>query len=330
METRTLILNGAEVAGLLSLEDAIDAVSRAYMAYNAGKAVMPPIVSMDIPPHNGEMDFKAGYSSEEEIISMKIAGGYWDNPKNFGLSSCVALICLFDGRNGLPLCVMDGTLITGFRTGAAGAVAARALARPDSRTAAILGTGGQARMQIRALATQFPLREVRVWGIEGCELYAAEMRTLLPGIRFTVCGDAQEAVSGSDIVVTATPSHEALVQADWISPGTHINAVGCDTPGKQELDPAIFLRAKVVNDCIKECVTRGETQHPIALGLLRPEDIHAEIGEILLGRKPGRASAEEITLYDTTGLSILDIHTAALVYRKACAQGVGVRIPIMG
>lgn len=330
MQKKTLILNGREVASLLSLTSTIEAVADAYRSYNSGKAVMPPIVSMDIAQHNGEMDFKAGYSSEENIISMKIAGGYWDNPQNFGLPSCVALICLFDGSNGVPICVMDGSLITGFRTGAAGAVAASVLARKDSSTAAIIGTGGQARMQIRALCQTLPIREVHIWGIDGCEAYQEDMSALLPDVRFCIYETAEEAVRDCDVVVTATASHAPLVQADWIRPGTHITAVGCDTPGKQEWDPVIFKRAsKIVNDSITECVRRGETQHPIGLGYIKAEDIYAEIGEILLGQKAGRTSDDEITIYDTTGLSILDIHTAAMVYHAALDKNVGTFIDII-
>lgn len=324
MQHETLILNSNIVSSLLSMDATIEAVAGAYKSFNAGKAVMPPITSIDLPEHNGEIDFKAGYSMEENVISMKIASGYWDNPKNYGLSSCVALICLFDARNGVPLCVMDGSLITGVRTGAAGAVAARALARSNSHTVAVIGSGGQARMQVLALSRVFELSDVRVFCRGDGADYCREMSEKFPRVTFRVCATAEAAVRGADIVVTTTPSREALVMAPWIEPGMHIIAVGSDTPGKQELDPAIFTKAsKIVNDSKTECIRRGETQHPIRLGLITPDDIHAEIGEILLGKKDGRTSPDEITLFDTTGLSVLDIHTAVMVYRAALKQGLG-------
>lgn len=330
MQYKTLILNSKDVSSLLGMDATIEAVASAYKSFNAGNAVMPPITSIDLPEHNGEMDFKAGYSREENVISMKIASGYWDNPQNYGLSSCVALICLFDARNGVPLCVMDGSLITGVRTGAAGAVAARALARKNSEVVAVIGAGGQARMQVLALSRIFPLKQVRVWCRGDGSEYCRRMGEELPGVEFLAFETAQDAVCGADIVVTTTPSREALVMDEWIQPGMHITAVGSDSPGKQELDPAIFRRAsKIVNDSITECVRRGDTQHPIALGYIRSEDIHAEIGEILLGRKPGRESDDEITIYDTTGLSVLDIHTAAMVYHAAVEQGLGTYIDIL-
>ncbi len=330
MQKKTLILNNREVASLLSLDDTIAAVESAYKSFSSGNTNIPPITSIDIPEHNGEMDFKSGYSREEDLISMKIASGFWDNPKKFDLPSCVALVCLLDADNGVPLCIMDGALITGIRTGAAGAAAARVMARKDSRKAAIIGTGGQARMQIRALARVLPIESVNIWGIEGCNAYRQDMSALLPNITFTVFNSIQDAVHGCDIVITATPSREPLIMADWVEPGMHLTAVGCDAPGKQEWDPAVFLRVgKVVNDSIEECVRRGETQHPIRLGYLKKEDIYAEIGEILLGRKPGRTSDDEITLYDTTGLSILDLNTAAMVYRAAIEKKIGTFIDII-
>ncbi len=330
MQYKTLILNAAQVASLLSLDAVIDAVEHAYKSFNSGKTIMPPITSIGIPEHNGEMDFKSGYSRDNDLISMKIAGGFYDNPQNYGLSSCVALICLLDAANGVPVCVMDGSLITGIRTGAAGAVAARALARKNSTRAAILGTGGQARMQIQALCRVLPISQVHIWGIEGCEAYQAEMSRLLPHVTFTVFQNPQEAVRGCDIVITATVSHAPLVDAAWVEPGMHITAVGCDTPGKQEWDPKVFQRVnKLVNDSIEECVRRGETQHPIQLGYMTKGDIYGEIGEILLGRKPGRTSDQEITMFDTTGLSILDLNTAAMVYRAALEKKMGSFVQII-
>lgn len=326
---KTLIISRSEVAQLLDHKIAAKAVREAYITFNAGRAELLPIQSLDIREHNGETDFKSGYDKDNAVICTKIASGFWDNPKNFGLPTGLALVSLIDARNGVPISVMDGTLITGYRTAAAGALAASILARPDSANVAVIGTGTQAQMQTLALAGFFNLSRVRVWGIEGIDRYIAAISEKLPGVEVVSAATAQEAVHDADIVITATPSTKALVMAEWVKPGTHINAIGSDTPGKQELDPMLFKSALVVNDSIAECVRRGETQHSIAQGIIRREDIYAEIGEILSGQKSGRTSPGQLTIFDTTGLSILDISTALAIYRAAKEQGIGYELELI-
>lgn len=324
----TLILNMKEVEELLSVEDTVEAVKNGYMAYNKGLVDMPPVVSLMVDKYNGEMDFKMGYSAQEDIIGIKMAGGYWDNPKNFDLPSGLAMICLFDARNGVPLCVIDGTLITGIRTAAAGTNGALCLARKNSENVAVMGTGMQAQLQVKVLAQYFPIKTVRVWGIEDVEEYVEKMSKELPDITF-LATSAKEAVEAADIVITATASHAPLVMDEWVRPGTHINAIGCDMEGKQELDAKIFKRAKIVNDSRFECKKRGDTQHPFKEGYITDDDIHAEIGEILLGEKEGRTSDDEITIFDATGLSVQDINTSLVVYRRALERGRGRKIEIL-
>ena len=324
----TVLLNAKEVEGLISIEDIVDAVREGFRAYSQGKVAQPPIVSIETD-NGGEVDFKTGYSRQEEIIGFKMAGGFWDNPKKYDLASTIAMICLFDGKNGVPICVMDGTLITAYRTAAAGALGAICLARKNSRRAAVIGTGAQARMQIRALEKFFPLEEVSVYGRSRCEAYVEEMSALLPRIEFTAKQTVKEAVEDADIIVTATAGRQALVMDEWIKPGTHINAIGCDMEGKQELDPEIFRRAKVVNDSREECVKRGETQHAFRKGYLEENEVYGEIGEIHLGEKKGRISDEEITIFDATGMSVQEINSALFLYRKALRQNVGRRIDVI-
>lgn len=324
----TLLLNLNEVQSLLTIEDTVEAVKSGYMAYNKGLVQMPPVVSIMAEKHNGEMDFKMGYSEEEEIIGIKMAGGYWNNPLKYNLPSGLAVICLFNAVNGTPLCILDGTLITGYRTAAAGTVAALCLARKDSENVAVIGTGVQARLQVIFLSKYFDIKTVRVYGRSGQEKYIEEMHGELPNIQF-IATSAQEAVENADIVVTTTASHHALVQDEWVRPGTHINAIGADMEGKRELDPVIFKRAKIVNDNRTECKKRGDTQHPFKAGYITDDDIHAEIGQILLGEKPGRENPEEITIFDATGMSVQDINTSLLVYRKAMSDKVGRDIEII-
>ncbi|MGN0141879.1 MAG: ornithine cyclodeaminase family protein [Roseburia sp.] len=323
----TLLLNGREVNELLSIEDIVEAVKEGYKAFNQGKVVLPPIVSIETS-NGGEVDFKSGYSQQEEIIGIKMAGGFWDNPKKYNLPSAIAMICLYDGENGIPVCIMDGTQITAYRTAAAGTIGALCLARKDSKKVAIIGTGAQARMQLRSLVRFFDIEEVNVYGIEGVETYIEDMSAMMPEIKFEGFENAKDAVADADIIVTVTASRQPLVMKEWVKPGTHINAIGCDMEGKQELDAELFRGAKVVNDCKVECMKRGDTQHPTKAGIVTADDI-AEIGEILLGEKEGRTCEDEITIFDATGISVQDINSALYIYRKAIARNMGQKIEVI-
>jgi len=328
--TEILLLSRSTVEGLISLPEVIAAVEEAYTAYIQGHTTIPPVVNLQVHHHAGEVDIKSAYVQPSELIGIKVASGFWENQARFDLPSGFATILLLDGVTGVPLCIMDGSYITASRTGAAGAVAAKHLARPDAEVAAIIGAGTQGRIQLRALLEVRKIRQVRVFDVVGewARTYAEEMAQELPQLTFSVSPRVQDAVQGADIIVTATPSTSPLVRDEWISPGMHINAIGADAPGKQELDPNIFARAKVVVDKLSQCRLIGETQHPLALGIITEEDLYAEIGEITAGLKPGRESVEEITLFDATGVAIQDVAAASRVYRMAKERGLGTRFPL--
>jgi len=325
----TIILNNVEVDNLLSLKETIEAVKNAYMAYNSNQVVQPSIVSLDVHKYNGEIDIKSGYIKTDDVIGIKVAGGYWDNPKNFGIPSGVALICLLDAKNGVPICIMDGTLITSYRTAASGAIAAKLLARQCSKTVAIIGSGVQAKLQVQALSVFFNIETVHVWSRKGAKEYIEYMSKKMPRVCFVEKDTVQDAVKNADIVITATASKHPLIMKEWIKKGTHINAIGCDAIGKQELDSNLFLGAKIVNDCIEECIKRGDTQHPIKQKIITKNDIYAEIGEILLGVKEGRINEDEITIFDSTGISALDITTSLYVYNQAKEKNIGQNIKLL-
>jgi len=320
----TLLLNQQEVSELLNMPDAIKAVEEAYKAYNLNKVQQPPIVSIDVAEHKGEIDIKACYSGISGMTSVKTAVGYWNNPEAYGLPTLLATICLFDGKTGYPVCIMDGRLITEYRTGAAGAVSAKVLARKDSKTVGVIGAGSQARMQLRALAEVLTIETVKVWSRSKEKLagYKSDIEALL-GINVVICDVPEESVAEADIVVTATPGKKAIILKDWIEKGTHIIAVGADMEGKQEIDPEIFSGAKIVVDSIDQCTLKGETQNPIKAGIISAKDIHAEIGEVLLGKKPGRVNDDEITIFDTTGMGVQDNTTAKIIYDWAVEKGLG-------
>ncbi|GAG94519.1 unnamed protein product, partial [marine sediment metagenome] len=241
--SEVLILTRTEVESCLSMKRTIEAVKEAYMAFANNRVQMPPVMHLDVEKYNGEVDIKSGFVEDFDLIGTKIASGYYDNHK-LGLPPGMAVIVLMDLKTSMPLAIMDGSYITAYRTGAAGAVAASVLARKDSKKVGVIGAGTQGRMQVLALREIFDLDEIRVWDIEEKigKRYATEMSDLLE-IDVSYSENREEVVRGSDIVVTVTPSRKALVMESWIEEGMHINAIGADGPGKQELDPAIVKRA---------------------------------------------------------------------------------------
>ena len=317
-----LFLNRQDIEKLLTVETAFEANEEAYKAHSGGNCLQPPIVSMEFAAANGEMDIKSGYSGLNKTVGVKVLSGFWDNPEKHDLPISMGLMTLYDGETGRPLCVMDAGMITYYRTAAAGAFAATLLARRNSRSLAVIGTGGLGRMHLIATEKYFDLQNVYVYSIDAAQqqAFVQEFSQKYPAIRFHSCHTAQEAVENADIISTATPAQKAVVLSAWVKPGTHINAFGCDMTGKQEIDPALFARAKLVVDNAPECVKRGEAQHVDA------SLIHAEIGQIALGLKPGRESDDEITVFDSTGMSLQDISTAFRIYKKALALHVGTKV----
>ncbi|NIA57682.1 ornithine cyclodeaminase family protein [Massilia sp. TW-1] len=326
---QTLLLKKEEVSKLICMEDVIAAVEEAYRAFNSGQVVQPDYMSIHLPAPRGEIDFKLGYYQVNEMISMKVSsGGFVNNPAEHDVPSGMGTILLFDARSGALSCVMDGSLITGLRTGACGAVSVKALARKDAKRVASIGTGNQARMQIRAIRDVMQIEEIHAWDSSPASLpqYKADIESAY-GIPVVMAESARAAVEQADILITTTRGTGSLVQAAWVKPGTHIVAIGTDQRGKQEFEPEIFRNAKVVNDSIAQCTDKGETWHPLDKNIIARQDIHAEIGEILLGKKPGRESDEEITIFDSTGMAIQDNTTAARIYRNALEQRVGTFFP---
>lgn len=321
---KTLLLKKSEVNSLLNMKDVIASVEEGYKAFCSGQVIQPDIVSIEIPENNGEMDIKAGYSKSSQMISVKCASGFYENQRTTELPNSQSTVLLFDGGTGFPLCIMDGSLITGYRTGAAGAVSAKLLARKDSRTVAVIGTGEQARMQVRALKEVLDFDCIRIWGrsADQASLYKREIEEELK-CSVEVSETPETAVNFADIVITTTPGKSPLIKKEWIRAGTHITAVGADLEGKQELDVEVFRSAKIVVDNLRQCMTRGETQNPLRQGVISTEDIHCEIGQILLGEKPGRESDAELTIFDTTGMAVQDNATAAKIYARALELNLG-------
>ena len=242
----------------------------------------------------------------------------------------LATIMLLDGKTGYPLCIMDGSLITGYRTGAAGGLSARLLARKDSKKVAIIGAGNQARLQLKAICEVLNIESVKIWDTN-TELLVAYKEEISKSLNLLVeiCETAKDAVIDADIIVTTTPSKNMIVKDEWIKEGTHIIAIGADMAGKQELDTKIFRRAKIYVDSISQCVERGETRNSIMSGDIKISDIYAELGEVLLERKQARDNDTQVTIFDATGMGIQDNTLADLIYNKALSMGIGSKIKLL-
>lgn len=318
----TLLLNRTEIASLLAPDDYIGAVESAFEAHGNARSLSTGLLHID--SHGGEFHIKSsGLALDRTYVGVKCNGAFWQNRER-GLPYVHGGILLFDGETGVSLAFMDSVEITIQRTAAATAVAAKYLARPDSRVVTICGTGTQGRAQLRFLKRVLPLERVQAFGRreETVERYAAEMAEEL-GIEVVSVPDLAEAARRSDVVVTCTPSREPLLGAGDVSQGTFIAAVGSDNPYKQELHPELVASSTLVADILDQCARVGELHHALEAGLMDRGDAYGELGEIVAGRKPGRSSASEIIVFDSTGTALQDVAAAALAYERATANGRG-------
>jgi len=307
---------------IVDVKSAIGAVEEAFAEYGLGRARMPPKIYLDLPEFAGDFRAMPSYVGKFKLCTLKWVNAHPNNA-TFGLPAVMAVLIVSDPKTGFPLAIMDGTLATSLRTGAGGAVAAKYLARRNSRVVALVGCGVQARSQLAALREIFKIKEVRVWGHQKI-LAARFIRTMRkPGEAMTVAANIQECVEGADIVVTTTPSRKPIIQSQWIKDGTHINAIGADAPGKEELDPRILKRARVVVDDPEQASHSGEINVPVAKGLFKLKDIPATLGEIVAGKKKGRTGPGQVTVFDSTGLAIQDTAVASLIYKAAVKKKLG-------
>ncbi|HVO79997.1 MAG TPA: ornithine cyclodeaminase family protein [Terriglobales bacterium] len=328
MSAGTLLLRQGEIASLLSMEDCIVAVEEAFRLYGEGKATPPGVLGIHV--EGGGFHIKAGVLTlQQNYFAAKVNANFPENRKRFGLPTIQGAIVLCDAVNGRLLALMDSMEITARRTGAATAVAAKYLARGDSRAVTICGCGNQGRYQLRALAQVLPLKKAYVYDVrpEQARQFAAEVSSEL-GIEVAAVTGLGPAVRQSDVCVTCTTSCQPLLTADYVSPGTFIAAVGADNAEKQELHPALMARSKVVADLVEQCATIGDLHHAIAAGAMTKADVHAELGEVAASRKAGRTSDQEIVIFDSTGMALQDVAAAAVAYEKAVANGHGTRLDL--
>ena len=321
------ILDAKQVRGLISMDDAIKGVREAYKLYSTGKAGLWPIITHDFKTGCSDMDIKSGYMEDAGIYGLKILGWNKDNTKLLGTPALAGLIVVMDIERQQPTGILEGTPVTSYRTGAAGAVAAQLLANPESEKAVIVGAGAQGRAQLLGLSKVMKnLKSVAVIDktAEAAESMVKEVSTDYPQLTLSAqpFGSMEKFVREADIVVTCTPSRTPFIGKGWLKKGAHINTIGADAPGKQETDAELAASAKIFCDSRIQVSQKGECQHAVRLGLVKPEQI-TEIGEVIAGLKPGRTSKDEITMFDATGMAIQDLITAKLVLGRAEAAAVG-------
>ena len=304
------IIHEAELRRAVTPERAVAVIREAFRADGEGRTRVPPVINLDVP--NGEFHIKTAHISGIRHIAVKVASGFYDNPLK-GLPSSSGLMALFDAETGLPAALLlDNGFLTDIRTGAAGAVTADYLARKTVDSVGVIGSGLQARHQIQCLRTVRSFSRILAWSPSRAhlEIYADEMRT--EGFDVTVAGSVEEVCAAADVLVTATPSRQPLVRAEWLRGGTHVIAVGSDSPGKQELNSYCLIRADlVIVDRRSQCASFGELKHAIDAGM-KAQPI--ELGEIVAGKKPGRTSDVQITIADLMGVGFQDTAIASAAY----------------
>ncbi len=322
------ILTETELRGLIGLDRAlVDVVEGAFAALSGGKVVMPPVMSMELAEAHGEVDVKTAYIPGLPGFAIKVSPGFFDNPK-LGLPSLNALMILFSARTGLVEALfLDNGYLTDLRTAAAGAVAARHLAPARVETAGVIGTGVQARLQIRAARLERAFSRVLVWGRDAdkAAACAADLAAEL-GIEARAEPDPARLVAESQLVVTTTPATEPVLRADWLHPGLQITAMGSDQAGKGELEPAALMAADLyVADRVSQCRAMGELRGAIAAGLWTRGD-PPELGDIVTGAAPGRMSDDAVTICDLTGTGAQDTAIASHVHAMIAGRPGGTTV----
>ena len=309
------LIDEAALRAAITPRVAVDAMRDAFRADGEGRAHVPNVINLDVPKHRGEFHVKTAHIDGVRHVAVKIASGFYGNPAK-GLPSGSGLMAVFDAETGLPeALLLDNGFLTDIRTGAAGAVAAEHLAPAAFTTVGVIGSGLQARHQIRCLREVRSFSRIVAWSPNRTRLdaYVRDMRA--DGYDVTAAGGPREVCEAADVIVTATPSREPLVRVDWLRPGHHVTAVGSDSIGKQELDAACLARADlVVVDKLTQCAVFGELRHALDAGLFVPDYVHAELGEIVAGLKPGRTTDQQITIVDLTGVGFQDTAIASRAF----------------
>lgn len=340
------VLNDETIRELLDFRSVLSLVEYAYSLKNSNQGFIFPVITYDFEPGKADMDIKSGYlKGDINVFGLKLVSWFGNNIKK-NLPALNGTIMIFDSETGLPLSILSATYITCLRTGAAGGVGIKHLARKDSENLLLIGAGHQALYQLAgALTVLDNIRKVAVYdpidyqsSLNFCSSARSRLLSLLSenskvtegnamtdkfNIQFEAVRDIQTAVGQADIIVTVTPSRKPLIKKEWVKKGTHLNCIGSDMEGKQEIDERIFSMARVFVDDLNQAVNVGETEIPIKKGIIRKEDIIGEIGNVILGKLPGRISDDDITIFDSTGIALQDLVTAKHVFDLAEERKLG-------
>jgi len=321
--TPALVLTRSDVQALLGYDDCIAAVESAFRLHAEGRSLPPGVLG--VPSREGGFHVKAaGLDLGRLYFAAKTNANFSDNPSRRGLPAIQGVVVLCDGDDGRLLAVMDSIELTVRRTAAATAVAARRMARPDSETVTVCGCGQQGRAHLRALARVLTLRRAYAFDRDpaAARSFADDMKAEL-GLDVTPVTDLAGVMRESDVCVTCTPSRRPFLRREHVRSGTFVAAVGADSPDKQELDPQLLAAGVLVVDVLEQCAAFGELHHALEAGAMARADVHAELADVIGGRKPGRRSRDEITVFDSTGTALEDVAAAAVVYERAAAAGLG-------
>ncbi len=323
-----LLLSREDVTQVLQMPDCMDVVEKAFAELAKGTAVLP--LRIPITPPEGLALYMPAYLKEMGALACKLVSVYKGNPTKHKLPTTIGTVLLQNAETGQVICIMDGGYLTAVRTGAVSGVATKYLAREvDDQVAGIFGAGVQAKMQLWAVAVARKLSKAMVYDIssEAADRFVTEMSAKLE-MEVVMVGSAEELMA-ADIICTATSSSTPLFDGEKVREGTHINGIGSHTPNARELDTTTVKRSKFVADSTEACLKEaGDLMIPIQEGALDESHIHADLGEIILGTKSGRANDSEITLFKSNGLAIQDAATAKLVYDRACESGIGTDVDL--
>lgn len=317
-EAGLVVVGEAQCQQLISRADAFTAVEDVFAAMAQGDAWNFPVVREALGYADALYGFKSGFDRAGKALGLK-SGGYWPGNAAKGLTNHQSTVMLFDPDTGKLAALVGGNYLTALRTAAASAVSIAHLARPDAKVLGMVGAGHQSAFQLRAALDQRAFEKVVAWNRSPAALARLEAVAAEAGVAFeAVSPEAMGA--GADAIITIVSAHEALLMKDWVKPGTHIACMGTDTKGKQEVDAALVAAATVFTDEVAQSVSIGEAQHAVATGLLAEADI-TPLGAVIGGTHPGRTSADEITLFDGTGVGLQDLAVASVAARLAVERG---------
>ncbi len=325
-----LLLNEDELRQAVTIPDAINAVQTVFVALAEGRMMMPGAFTLNLPQVNAEVEARGAYLNENPYFVIKVRSNFQNNP-NINLPAHHGLMTVFDAATGFPAAILvDNGYITTISAGAAGALTAKHLANKEIHNVAVIGTGKQAFIQIKALMAVRQFEQVSVWG--RTPLHTDNYARLIiedHDLNVQIATSPEAAVANADVIITATASPTPLLEADWLKPGVHIIAVGSNQSQKHELAPEVFGRAEVIIvDNLQQCAAGGEIYHALKSGIISETDVQGELGGLITGKIPGRTTPDQITVADLTGLDVQDTGVATLALSQAQFLGLGQQVPI--